>query len=273
MNLPAPPALARLHAILAAHGTLALAVSGGVDSMTLAYIACRRDPATEVFHALSAAVPRDATARVRQYAALHGWTLRCVDAGEFNDPAYRANPGNRCYFCKSNLYRSLHAHTTRVLAAGTNLDDLQDYRPGLQAASEQQVVHPLVEAGIDKNGVRALAAYLGLHDLKELPASPCLSSRITTGIAIDAGLLALIDRSETALRDLLQLQGMNAELRCRIRNNGIAIETRVPPSTDMEACVRATVSAIFAATPFSHYAADISIEAYKRGSAFIRVAT
>lgn len=273
MNPAVPPALARLQAVLAGHGTLALAVSGGVDSMTLAYIACRSNPSTEVFHALSAAVPAQASARVRAYAAQHGWRLHLVDAGEFSDPAYRANPGNRCYFCKSNLYRSLHAHTPLVVAAGTNLDDLQDYRPGLQAASEQQVVHPLVEAGIDKKGVRELAAFFALHDLKELPASPCLSSRITTGIAIDAELLVLIDRSETALRQLLKLQGSGADLRCRIRSDGIAIETATEPASELLTLMRTTVGAIFADTPFTHYAANLSIEAYRRGSAFIRVAT
>ena len=264
--------LRRLQAVLLQHGTLALAVSGGVDSMTLAVVACALDSDTQVFHALSPAVPASGTERVRHYAAQYKWQLNCVNAGELDDPDYRANPGNRCYYCKTNLYQSLHKHTTLTLAAGTNLDDLQDYRPGLVAASEQQVVHPLVEAGISKQGVRQIASLLNLHDLFELPASPCLSSRITTGIAIDAELLPLIDNTEQALRKLLQLQGTQ-DLRCRILSHRIAIQTDCAPDAELQMHIRQTVTEVFRATRFSHYCRQISIEPYRKGSAFIHVAT
>lgn len=261
--------LSRLETLLRVHGPLALAVSGGVDSMTLAVVACRLQSASIVFHARSPAVPAAATARVRQYAADYHWHLQCIDAGEMQDPAYRANPGNRCYFCKANLYRSLRSNTTLPIAAGTNLDDLDDYRPGLLAASEQQVVHPLVEAGIAKRDVRKLAAFLGLRDLQELPASPCLSSRITTGIAIDADLLPLIDRAEHAVRELLQLHGPHDDLRCRVRDGGIDIELPPHHATDQAKQIRDTVQAIFCNTRFSHYGNNIAIRPYRRGSAFI----
>ena len=101
-------------------------------------------------HALSPAVPVAATARVREMSEREGWDLREMGAGEFADPDYRANPYNRCYFCKSNLYRSIRTITDRRIASGANLDDLSDYRPGLQAAAERGVVHPFVEAAIDK---------------------------------------------------------------------------------------------------------------------------
>jgi uncharacterized protein len=271
--MQAPGALlARLETVLATHGPLALAVSGGVDSMTLAWVACRLQPDTEAFHALSPAVPAAATARVRHYAQRYRWQLQCITAGEMADPQYRANPGNRCYFCKTNLYQSLHRHTRRVLAAGTNLDDLRDYRPGLLAASEQQVVHPLVEAGITKQGVRQLAAYLGLADLSELPASPCLASRITTGLAIDADLLPLIDRTEAALRELLQLHAAHDDVRCRIRPAGVVIEADALAAAELHASIRHTVTGVFAGTRFAHLCASISIEAYRQGSAFIRLA-
>ena len=182
---------------------LAIAVSGGVDSMTLAVVAHRAQPGTSIFHALSPAVPALATQRVKQKAAQEGWALTLINAGEMQDPQYLANPANRCYFCKTNLYDAV-ARTTRLkVASGTNLDDLGDYRPGLIAAEEHQVCHPWVELGIDKQGLRGIAAELGLDDLKDLPAAPCLSSRVTTGIAIDAALLPIIDEAERLVATLL----------------------------------------------------------------------
>src|SRR5262249_33153663 len=155
--------------------------------------------ATEMVHAVSPAVPAHATARVAAYAEREGWTLRMVDAGEFADPRYRANPVDRCYFCKTNLYARIRPLTDRVIAPGTHVDHLGDFRPGLRAAAEKDVVHPYVEAGIDKAAVRALARGLSLSDLAELPAQPCLSSRVETGIAIDADDLAFVDAMERRL--------------------------------------------------------------------------
>lgn len=259
-----------LQHILRQHRQLAVAVSGGVDSMTLAAIACRLNPATEVFHALSPAVPELATARVRAYAKQFNWHLKEINAGEMDDPDYQRNPANRCYYCKSNLYHAISRHTNLQIASGTNLDDLQDYRPGLLAAAEQGVVHPLVEAHISKNEVRQLATLLGLVELSELPASPCLSSRITTGIAIDADLLPLIDQTEEALRKLLINTDSNADIRCRIRNTGIAIQLNHATSMQ-DAQIRAAVQQVFSNSRFTHYSAHISIEPYQQGSAFIRV--
>jgi uncharacterized protein len=261
--------LAGLQQVLKQYGQLAVAVSGGVDSMTLATIACRLNPATEVFHALSPAVPALATARVRSYAKQFNWQLHEINAGEMDDPDYQRNPANRCYYCKSNLYSSIGKHTHLQIASGTNLDDLQDYRPGLLAAQEQQVVHPLVAARISKNAVRQLAALLGLVGLSELPASPCLSSRITTGIAIDADLLPLIDQTEEALRKLLVNTDSNTDIRCRIRNTGIAIQLDHTTSLQ-DAQIREAVQQVFSNSRFTHYSAHISIEPYQKGSAFIR---
>src|SRR5208337_2844675 len=152
----------RLAAVLSnIRGPLAVAVSGGVDSLTLATFAHRTaDSRAEMFHAVSPAVPGDATVRVELLAAAQGWRLRMVDAGEFTDETYLANPVDRCFFCK------------------TNLDGLREYRPGLQAAKRHSVRHPYLEAGIDKRAVRSLARELGLGALSELPAAPCLSSRV-----------------------------------------------------------------------------------------------
>lgn len=220
--LPSIDSLARLVAALDRHERLALAVSGGVDSMTLAHVAFRHSrAAVTMFHATGPAVPAAAGARVAAHAARCGWPLVVLDAGEQNDPRYRANPVDRCYYCKSNLYARVRDATADVIATGTNCDDLADFRPGLRAAAERDVVHPYVEAAIAKTDVYALAARLGLDDLERLPAQPCLASRVETGIAISAKDLAFIDDVETRLVAAL---GQDAVLRCRVTHTGIVIE-------------------------------------------------
>ena len=255
-----------LETVLDGFDSVAVAVSGGVDSMTLAWFAHRHAPErVAVFHALSPAVPAAATARVRDYAEREGWCLELIDAGEFSDPAYRANPVDRCFHCKSHLYGSIAAHTRAGVVSGTNLDDLSDYRPGLIAARERGVRHPYVEPGIDKAGVRSLARHFNLQDLAELPASPCLSSRVETGIRIEAAQLVFIDRIETLLRTELGA----LIVRCRLRRDGPVIEldgaalARIA-STDGEA-LRARLEVL------CHGKGGPKYESYRRGSAFVRL--
>jgi uncharacterized protein len=210
-----------LDAVLAGIGEVAVAVSGGVDSMTLAVVAGRRLGArAEMVHATSPAVPPEATARVEAYARHEGWRLALIDAGEFADPDYLANPANRCFFCKTNLYGTIAARTTATIVSGTNLDDLGDWRPGLQAAETHGVRHPYVEAGIDKAGVRGLAHRLGLDDLAELPAAPCLSSRLATGIRVTADRLRLVH----AVERLVSRELAPRTVRCRLFHDGVAIQ-------------------------------------------------
>ena len=150
---------ARLAAVLSAiDGPLAVAVSGGVDSVTLATFAHRAAGSrAEVFHAVSPAVPEEATERVKWLATNQGWRLRIVDAREFVDENYLANPVDRCFFCKTNLYGCIARHSDAQILSGANLDDLGEYRPGLNAAKLHSVRHPYLEAGIDKTAVRSLA--------------------------------------------------------------------------------------------------------------------
>ena len=199
-----PRHLNSLQARLKELGPVAVAVSGGVDSMTLAYVAHRANPLSQTFHALSAAVPVSATERVKRYAELEGWNLTIIDAGEMQDPSYLNNPVDRCYYCKSCLYDTIAKQTELLIVSGTNLDDLSDYRPGLKAASEHQVRHPYVDSEIDKQSVRAIANHLGLDDLADLPAAPCLSSRITTGISIDDRVLPVVDEVERKVWKIMQ---------------------------------------------------------------------
>ena len=265
--------LEQLEQQLASLGPLAVAVSGGVDSMTLAVVAHRVNPEVEIFHAVSAAVPSQATARVKQYAKREQWRLNIINAGEINDPDYLANPANRCYFCKTNLYDTVVSQTDHLVLSGANLDDLGDYRPGLDAAKEHQVKHPYVDAGIDKATLRAIAKHLSLTDLYDLPAAPCLASRIETGIAINPELLPVINETEQALWDRLQLSLPIKGIRCRLRKSGVAIELQTSEDIDTSAdyALEATkiVSDRFTSHGFAKYTAHITIEPYRRGSAFL----
>jgi uncharacterized protein len=250
-----------LDAVLEGLPRLAIAVSGGVDSMTLAHAAHRRGlHDLVVVHAVSPAVPEEASARVRGHAARFGWQLREIDAGEFADPDYRANPVNRCYFCKTNLYARIARVTDAPIAAGTNRDDLADYRPGLTAAAEHRVRHPFVEAGMDKKAVRALAHAFGLDDIAELPAQPCLSSRVETGIAIRAEDLAFIARMEQQLRPRLP---PGTDLRCRVTHHGIMIETGAGSEDG-------GVQEIARGLCASEHRRFLGVRPYRRGAAFLR---
>ena len=158
---------------LAIEGPLAVAVSGGVDSVTLATFAHRTAASrVEMFHAVSPAVPREATERVERLASAQGWRLRIVDAGEFTDKSYLANPVDRCFFCKTNLYGCIASLSDSQILSGANLDDLGEYRPGLNAAKLHSVRHPYLEAKVDKTAVRSLARDLGLARLVRTARCP-----------------------------------------------------------------------------------------------------
>ena len=270
MAEPVPASVSTLNTVLDDIGRAAVAVSGGVDSMTLALLAGRRSGADcAMFHAVSPAVPAEATARVQEYAVREGWRLTVLDAGEFDDPAYRANPANRCFYCKTNLYGALAARTDATLLSGTNVDDLGDWRPGLKAAEEHGVRHPFVEAGIDKAQVRSIAAGLGFDDLARLPAAPCLSSRIETGLRVEADDLASIHAAERYLARQLQPE----TVRCRRRKAGIVIEldetTLGALSASRRAALGAAVAGMFETNDRTR---PVSFAPYRTGSAFLRPA-
>ena len=215
--------LGNLNRWLDCAGTVAIAASGGVDSTTLAIAAHRHLPGEcKVYHASSPAVPKMATSRLGVIAESEGWQFEVINAGEFEDPNYLKNPVNRCFFCKNNLYGTIASLgvSEPTLLSGTNLDDMGDFRPGLQAAETFQVKHPYVELGIDKASVRKMAEFLGYENLAELPASPCLSSRIETGIPVDPGTLLLVDTVEQYVSSNLSA----SIVRCRIRRTGLVVE-------------------------------------------------
>jgi uncharacterized protein len=237
-----------------------IAVSGGVDSLTLAAFAWSLRPVTmgaldvTLFHASSAAVPREARERVQSIASERGWDVVVVDAGELADSRYAQNPVNRCYFCKSHLFDAIRSVFDGVICTGANLDDV---RPGRAAAAERRVQEPFVTAGLSKTRVRALARELGLDDVAVLPASPCLSSRVETGIAIDAPLLRLVDDVERAVRRASPL----AVVRCRVRPRGLVIEHEGVVDED---AVLALLQPLVGERA-------VSFAPYRQGSAFLRV--
>jgi uncharacterized protein len=240
-----------------------------VDSSVLAHAAFRFAPdRVRLIHAMSPAVPAAAGARVERMR-LAGLPVELVDAGEFADARYLANPANRCFFCKSNLYQTLARLAVAQgadVASGANVDDLDDWRPGLKAAADHGVVHPYVELGARKDDVRALARLFGMEEIAELPASPCLSSRVETGLAVEPEILSRIDRTETKLRELLP--GVR-DARCRSRRAGIVIELDEDVIATLSSETRTSLVSA-ARTIWRGDPRPISLAPYRRGGAFLR---
>lgn len=264
---PALGVLAALESVLRSMENVAVAVSGGVDSLTLAVFAHRAlGDRVSMYHAVSPAVPAEATRRSREVADREGWALTVIDAGEFESKDYRRNPLNRCFYCKTSLYGAIRPHTAAQIVSGANLDDLGEYRPGLIAAKEHGVRHPMVEAQIDKRGVRAIARHLGMGDLAELPSSPCLSSRIETGIAIDPLMLGRVHETER----LVDRELKPGTVRCRVRAQGVVIELDDASlgalSADRHHALAEQVRALFQGAGFDY---AVSFAPYRVGSAFL----
>jgi uncharacterized protein len=196
----------RLLGLMRSYGSCAVAFSGGVDSAVVAKAArLALGEKAVATTGVSASLAEGELEQARNLARLIGIRHEVLKTQEFDDPNYTANPANRCYFCKTELYDQMQPLAARlglaVIVNGANLDDAGDWRPGMKAAGEHDVRSPLAECGFTKDDVRAMAAEWELPVWAK-PASPCLSSRVAYGEEVTPERLMMIDRAEQLLRSL-----------------------------------------------------------------------
>ncbi len=212
----------RLLSLLAGYGRVAVAFSAGVDSTLVAkaaQLACGEKAVAVTADSLSLADgERDEAERL---AETIGIRHRVVDTQEFTRPDYVKNAHDRCYFCKTELYTQLAGLSAEldvdVIVNGANIDDLGDYRPGMQAARENDVRSPLIEAEFTKSDVRELARFWEIP-VWDKPAAPCLASRIAYGVEVTPERVRRVDEAEQFLRSELGIR----ELRVRHEANDLA---------------------------------------------------
>ena len=197
--------LEQLRAQLRTFNNVIIAYSGGVDSAFLLRVAHQElGSRAQAIIGVSPSLLPEELVDARELATQIGVPLREVETHEIDDDNYNANPNNRCYFCKSELFTVLtkiaEAEGFEAVCDGTNLDDMNEWRPGAQAGSENGIVSPLRENGFTKDEIRVLSQELGLPTWDK-PAMPCLSSRIPYGTPVTREALQMIGRAEVFLRE------------------------------------------------------------------------
>ncbi len=226
------------------YGSCLVAYSGGVDSAFLARVAhdvLGRKSLAVI--ADSPSLPRRELAEALAVAEQSGFPVRVILTKEFEDERYTANPANRCYFCKHELFEQLtpvaRAEKLAVIAYGENASDAGDFRPGATAAAEFQVCAPLKEVGLTKGEIRGLSAQLGLPTADK-PQMACLSSRVPHGEPVTPEKLRMIEAAENVLRDqgFYDVRVRHHELRVtsgewRVAGNGVPVTRHPSPVTHL----------------------------------------
>jgi uncharacterized protein len=249
---------------LAELSSLIVALSGGADSAYLAWAAHRAlEHRALSITAISPSFSAHDREQLDSFLSATGIRHEFVTTNEMDNPAYRANAGDRCYFCKDELFSVLDnlalARRISAVAYGINADDTHDFRPGHRAAHEHRVLSPLLDVGLRKSEIRALSQLAGLPNW-DRPASACLSSRIPYGTEVTPERLGLVERGEAALREL----GFR-QFRVRIHDKMARVEIAVdelPRALSLE--MAAQISARLKLAGFTYVALDL--EGYRQGS-------
>jgi pyridinium-3,5-biscarboxylic acid mononucleotide sulfurtransferase len=254
---------AQLAALLRGFGSVCIGYSGGVDSVYLASAAVRALGADRVLAVTgrSASYPEVQRRQAVECAERIGVPHLEVDTDELADPNYAANPTNRCYFCKAELWTRLAAIAAErglaVVVDGSNADDAGDHRPGSRAAAERSVRSPLQEAGLTKSQIRALSLRSGLPTW-DLPASPCLASRLPYGLAVTPERLRAVELAEDRLRAI----GLGE---FRVRHHGDAARLETSPA-ELPAAIRGAAEIGGALGDAGFAVALLDVEGYRRGA-------
>ena len=264
MSIPAAP----LRQLVRTFPSALVGYSGGVDSALLAVVLRQELGRDRMLAAIgrSASYPLAQWATARRVAERFDVPLIEIATHELEDPSYLANPTNRCFFCKTELWRRLvpvaQARGLAVTCDGTNADDLREHRPGYAAGRAAGIRSPLAEARMTKADIRAAARALGIP-VWDAPAAPCLSSRVAYGIAITPRRLGQVEQAEAYLREL----GVRGDLRVRYhggREEGRARIEVEPPWVPWLTARLPAVTARLTALGFG--AVEVDPRGYRRGS-------